>query len=182
MPIGDFKTYEDGYRDALLDAVQGRQAAQKFTMSRFDEPKCRVRIKLDHPLAKQPSKSRPGDSAFDLYSVEDVWVRPGEVVPVSVGIKLAIPPGWYGKIRGRSGLACKSAQPFGGQIDENFRGVLKVLLYNGRQGDESESIQIKAGDRAAQIVFHRVEPTEFVVVDKLDDTERGEAGFGSSGQ
>jgi dUTP pyrophosphatase len=133
----------------------------------------------DLPL---PSHASPGSAGFDLRAaVEDELVlRPGERLLVPTGIVLEIPPGWEGQVRPRSGLALRHGLGLvnaPGTIDSDYRGEVGVILIN--LGDAPYSL--KRGDRIAQLVISRVEPIEWEEADSLEDSHRGEGGFGSTG-
>jgi dUTP pyrophosphatase len=133
----------------------------------------------DLPL---PSHASPGSAGFDLRAaVEDELVlRPGERLLVPTGVVLEIPPGWEGQVRPRSGLALRHGLGLvnaPGTIDSDYRGEVGVILIN--LGDAPCSL--KRGDRIAQLVISRVEPIEWEEADTLEDSGRGEGGFGSTG-
>ncbi len=93
-------------------------------------------------------------------------------------IAISIPEGYVGLIWPRSGLAAKNGiDVFAGVIDSGYRGEIKVCLYNSSQ----INFEINKGDRIAQIIFHKLPQTEMLEVDSLDDSIRGDSGFGSSG-
>lgn len=109
-----------------------------------------------------------------------VTLAPGEQRLIPTGLRMAIPPGFEGQVRSRSGLALKSGiivlnSP--GTIDADYRGEVQVILANVTR----ESFTVRRGDRIAQLVFVAVAQAELCKVDVLDDTERGEGGFGSTG-
>jgi dUTP diphosphatase len=144
----------------------------------------RVKIKRlpaarDLPL---PTPASPGSSGFDLRAALDgeVVLRPGERLLVPTGLVLAIPPGWEGQVRPRSGLALRHGIGIlnaPGTIDSDYRGEVGVILVNLGESP----FPLKRGDRIAQLVFHRVEPVEWDEVETLDGTDRGAGGFGSTG-
>jgi dUTP pyrophosphatase len=137
------------------------------------------RLDPDAPL---PSYARPGDAGLDLLSAEDITLQPGERAAVPTGIAIAIPDGYAGFVHARSGRALKEglALPNApGLIDSGYRGELKVILVNL---DRSSPIDIKRGDKIAQLVIQRVESIEIEVVDVLPESARGAGGFGSSGR
>jgi dUTP pyrophosphatase len=110
-----------------------------------------------------------------------VTIAPGASALVPTGLAMAIPPGWEGQVRPRSGLAAKHAitclnAP--GTIDADYRGEVKVLLVNhGR-----EPFTVQHGERIAQLVIAPVAQAELEIVDALPATDRGEGGFGSTGR
>lgn len=117
---------------------------------------------------------------MDLCSVEPVVLRPLERRLVSTGLRMAIPTGFEGQVRPRSGLALKkgiSLVNTPGTIDSDYRGEIKCLLVNL----SSEPVSLDSGERIAQLVIVPVSQAYLEVVESLDDTERGEGGFGSTG-
>ena len=128
-----------------------------------------------------PSYAHPGDAGLDLYAAEEVTLKPFERALVPTGIKVAIPEGYAGFVQPKSGLALKhglSIVNTPGLIDAGYRGEVGVILINF---DPVETITIAKGQKIAQLVIQRVENVTVSVVDELDDTTRGEGGFGSTG-
>ena len=128
-----------------------------------------------------PSYAHPGDAGLDLYAAEEVTLKPFERALVPTGIKVAIPEGYAGFVQPKSGLALKhglSIVNTPGLIDAGYRGEVGVILINL---DPGETITIAKGQKIAQLVIQRVENVTVSVVDELDDTTRGEGGFGSTG-
>ena len=128
-----------------------------------------------------PSYAYPGDAGMDLRSIEHLEIKPFERALVSTGIAIAIPEGYAGFVQPRSGLAIKQGVTVlntPGLIDSHYRGELKVALVNL---DRNNVFQVNPGDRIAQLVIQKVERVAWNVVSSLDETERGEGGFGSSG-
>jgi dUTP pyrophosphatase len=140
-----------------------------------------LRIKrLDRGLPL-PTYAHEGDAGLDLYAAADVTLAPFERALVPTGIAVAIPEGYAGFVQPRSGLAIK--QGLGlvnspGLIDSHYRGEVKVIAVNL---DPREPIEIKRGDKIAQLVIQRVTRVRLVETDELDQTARGEGGFGSTG-
>ena len=142
-------------------------------------PTLKVKIinKSDNPL---PSYAKKGDAGMDLLAIEDVWVRPFNKAIIPTGIYLEIPDGYECQIRSRSGLAAKhglNVMNSPGTIDSGYRGEIKVILHN----HHFQSYDLKKGDRVAQMVFAPVTIAEFVNVEELTNSERGEGGLGSTG-
>lgn len=145
-------------------------------MSRLSIP-----VKLLSEGASMPQAMRMGDAGLDLRSVEQVTLRPFERALIPTGIALAIPEGYAGFVLPRSGLAAKHGFTLvnaPGLIDSNYRGEIKVI---GMNLDPNDDFVISAGDRIAQLVIMRVCDCGLCTVEELDATERGAAGFGSSG-
>ncbi len=137
-------------------------------------------LRLD-PGVPVPTRAHPGDAGVDLCTTEDVILEPGERVLVGTGIAVALPVGTVGLIHPRSGLAAKtglSVVNTPGTVDAGYRGEIKVCLINH---DPRTAIQLRRGDRIAQLLVQRVELVDFVEVDQLDETSRGAGGYGSSG-
>ena len=140
-----------------------------------------VRLNIDACL---PTKAHPGDAGWDLYCLPKndspyVEVSPGKSALVGTGISVSIPPGYFGYIRSRSGMASKRHLDVGaGVVDSGYTGEVSVLLRN--YGNRPQYLQI--GDRIAQLLILPVPEVKIVEVDSLDESLRGEGGFGSSGQ
>ncbi|RNE49290.1 dUTP diphosphatase [Corynebacterium alimapuense] len=140
-----------------------------------------VRIKrLDRDLPL-PKRAHRGDAGADLYSTEEVVLNPGQRALVGTGIALALPLGTVGLVHPRSGLAAREGLSIvnaPGTIDADYRGEVKVCLINL---DPETSVTITRGMRIAQLVIQRVELVDFIEVEALDETIRGEGGHGSTG-
>lgn len=132
--------------------------------------------------AEIPAYSRDGDAALDIKSNVELVIAPGERKMVSSGIAFAIPEGYCGLVLPRSGNAIKSGITLPnapGLLDSNYRGEILVPLINH---DKTNDFVIHVGDRIAQLLIMECPKVEFIEVDELDSTNRGEAGFGSSGR
>jgi dUTP pyrophosphatase len=128
-----------------------------------------------------PAFANPGDAGLDLYAAKDIMLAPMQRALVPTGIKVAIPAGHAGYVQPRSGLALRKGLSIvntPGLIDSQYRGEVQVIAINL---DESEPISIRRGERIAQLVVLEVPAVEVVECDALDETQRGEGGFGSSG-
>ena len=128
-----------------------------------------------------PSYAHDGDAGLDLFAAADVSLAPFERALVSTGVAVAIPQGYAGFVQPRSGLALRNGLSLvntPGLIDAHYRGEIKLIAINL---DPSTPIQIKRGDKVAQLVIQAVERVAVTPVDVLDETRRGEGGFGSTG-
>ena len=137
-----------------------------------------VRLDPDLPL---PAYAHPGDAGADLVTAVDVTLLPGERALVPTGIAMAVPEGYVALVHPRSGLAARhglSIVNTPGTIDAGYRGEVKVLLVNL---DPSEPIELRRGDRVAQLVIQRVEQAAFTEVEVLPESVRGGGGYGSTG-
>ena len=133
------------------------------------------------PDAILPERAHPGDAGFDLRSIEDFEVGPGERAMVRTGLAVAIPGGHAGLVLPRSGLASKHGLTLAnapGLIDAGYRGELICSVVNL---DREEVVKIVRGDRIAQLVIVPVPEVRPAWVDELPPSSRGEGGFGSTG-
>lgn len=139
----------------------------------------KVKVKLA-PGAKLPEYKTKGAACADIYSNENVTFGPGVVTGISTGLFVEIPEGYEILIRPRSGLSSNyilvANSP--GTIDCDYRGEIKVLLYN----TSDNYADVKHGDRIAQMTIKKVEQIEWDVTEELSETERGEGGFGHTGK
>ena len=136
-------------------------------------------LKTDKDLPT-PKYAHEGDAGMDLYSAEDHILKSGEHKIIDTGIKIAVPQGYEMQVRPRSGLALKhgiSVVNAPGTIDSQYRGPVGVILINHGK----EDFEVKRGERIAQMVLNKFEPIDFHEVEDLDETTRGEGGFGSTG-
>lgn len=128
---------------------------------------------------KLPTRGSKLAAGYDLYSAEGGSIDVGSRRAISTKLSVAVPPGYYGRVAPRSGLAYKNGiDVLAGVIDCDFSGEIKVILINhGR-----ESFKFEKGDRIAQLVIEKIITPEVVEVDELPSTDRGEGGFGSTGK
>jgi dUTP pyrophosphatase len=137
-----------------------------------------VKVKRIHPAAKLPLRGTNWSAGADLYCLEAFTLGPGERKLVPTGLAVEIPPGWYGRVAPRSGLAANhGVDMLAGVIDCDYRLELKVLMIN--LGDTPAPFD--AGDRIAQLIIERAAVCDYVWADELSETER-EGGFGSTGK
>jgi len=134
----------------------------------------------DLPL---PGYMTAGAAGVDLYAAveEEITLKPGQRMLVPTGIAISLPPGYEAQIRPRSGLAINHGITLlntPGTIDADYRGEIKVIVIN--LGDKEYIL--KKGERIAQMVFSQVETAQLIEVQDLDNTDRGEGGFGHTGK
>lgn len=137
-----------------------------------------TRLDPDVPV---PSYATPGDAGADLVTTVDATIAPGERATVGTGLAIALPEGYAAFVHPRSGLAARvglSVVNTPGTIDSGYRGEIRICLINH---DLRQPIELRRGDRIAQLVVQRVEHAVFREVDELDDTRRGTGGYGSTG-
>lgn len=128
-----------------------------------------------------PFYAHPGDAGLDLFSVEEVTIERGKRKLVATGISIELPKNTEAQVRPRSGLALKygvTVLNSPGTIDEGYRGEIKVILINHGE----EAFKINKGDKIAQMVIMPVLTVGIEEVEILNDSERGEGGFGSTGR
>jgi dUTP diphosphatase len=143
----------------------------------------RVEVRLLHPDATAPERTRAGDAGYDLRAVTPFTLAPGERATVPTGVAIALPPGIAGLVVPRSGLAARhglSVVNGPGLIDPNYRGEIRVILVNLG----GEPFAGRPGDRIAQLLLVPYVAPALVTVDALPPSpdDRGELGFGSSGR
>ncbi len=140
----------------------------------------KIRIKRLDPELPVPRFAHRTDAGCDLCSRIDATISPGERALVPTGIQIAIPEGYAGFIQPRSGLALRSGISIvnsPGLIDPGYRGEVSVILINH---DPRKVFRLKRGERICQLVVQKVEKPLFEISESLDETQRGERGFGSS--
>ena len=128
----------------------------------------------------EPSYAKAGDAGADLRSTKKLTIAPGGRELVPTGVSIALPGGFVGLVHPRSGLALKHGVTVlnsPGTIDAGYRGEIMVTLFNS----SNEPFEVEAGDRIAQLLIQRVERADFISVERLPDSDRGQSGFGSSG-
>ncbi len=124
-----------------------------------------------------PTRAHPDDAGLDLYSLEDVFLPPQSGKAVRTGIALCLPEGHVGLIADRSSLAKKGIKTAGGVIDAGYRGEIQIVFWNL----STQEVSLRKGDRVAQLLIIPVRTPKVQEVPSLDETQRGQKGFGSSG-
>lgn len=140
----------------------------------------KIKIRKIKENAILPHYAHEGDAGVDLYSTEDYVLKPSQRILVSTGLSMAIPKGYEAQVRPKSGLALKygiTTCNSPGTIDSGYRGEIRVIVIN----HGSEEFKIEKRTKIAQMVFNKVEGAEFEEVEELDNTKRGQGGFGSTG-
>jgi dUTP pyrophosphatase len=149
-----------------------------------------VTYKKLNPNAVAPQMAKPGDACYDLCATS--FEQIGDVIKIGTGLAFAIPEGYEGQVRSRSGLGLKGIHISHGlgTIDSGYRGEVFVLLSSlGRNSFLAPfgkalnigNTEIKIGDRVGQLAIRVVPKTQMTEVAELDETDRGDTGFGSSG-
>ncbi len=137
-----------------------------------------VKIKKLNSEAKLPSYGHLGDAGFDVYSMEEKVLAPGERYIFSVGFALEFPEGFVAIVKDKSSTSKAGLHTMGGVFDAGYRGEYNVQLINL----SSKSYTVEQGDKIAQILIMPVERAEFIETDELSDSSRGGGRFGSTGR
>jgi dUTP pyrophosphatase len=128
-----------------------------------------------------PSYAHPGDAGADLCAADALTLEPGERATIGTGVSIALPEGHVGFVVPRSGLAARHGITIvnsPGTVDAGYRGEIRVTILNT---DRSMPYVVAVGDRIAQLIVMPVSQARFVPVDRLPESQRGDAGFGSTG-
>ena len=136
-----------------------------------------MKIKLDEG-AKMPTRQHKWDAGLDLYALEDGYIRCNQSRTFNTGVHVQIPEGCVGFIKSRSGLMVNHGIVTDGTIDAHYTGPIKVCLFN----HGTSRYEVKAGDKIAQLVICPCVLPQLELVDSLEETDRGNAGIGSTGR
>ena len=137
-----------------------------------------LRFRQLDPRAVLPQRGSVLAAGLDVGGIEEVEIQPKQRVMARTGLAVAIPPGFYGRVAPRSGLAAKKGlDVLAGVIDSDYRGEICVVLYN--TGDET--IHLPAGSKICQLIIEQIITPEATWATDLDETARGAGGFGSTG-
>ncbi|HXC69291.1 MAG TPA: dUTP diphosphatase [Pyrinomonadaceae bacterium] len=137
-----------------------------------------LRFKQLDSRAALPQRGSTLAAGLDVFSIEDLEIAPKQRVMARTGLAVAIPPGFYGRIAPRSGLAAKNGlDVLAGVIDSDYRGEVCCLLYN----TSDETIKLAAGSKICQLIVEQIITPEAAWASDLDETARGAGGFGSTG-
>jgi dUTP pyrophosphatase len=151
----------------------------------------KINFKVLNKFAKEPTKTTKHACGWDLYAAipEPLYLWPFQIRLVSTGIAMAIPDGYEGQVRPRSGLSKKAVGVAFGTVDSDYRGEMLVNMMKFATAEEyltgkfsGDPYIVQPGDRIAQLIIAPVFEVEWEKVDELDNTSRGELGFGSSGR
>lgn len=135
-----------------------------------------MKVKLEE-WAIPPTRAHKHDAGLDLYTPIDLNINGGCSVSVDTGVAMAIPVGFFGAVASKSGLLFNKKIFTFGTVDSGYTGTIRVILFNGG----AQPVQFKAGDKIAQVILEPCLTPELEFVDSLEETERGDKGFGSSG-
>lgn len=135
----------------------------------------KVKFKKLHPEAKEPFKKYVGDAGYDLFAVSDCTLLPNVPTPVSAGICLGMPCGYYCEIHTRSSHGMKGIRNHLGVVDEGYRGEITVIM------NSPVEYKVTKGDKIGQLIFKKRQGVQFVETDEEFESDRGTNGFGSTG-
>jgi dUTP pyrophosphatase len=134
-------------------------------------------VKLNYEDAQEPTRGSDEAAGYDLYSYENQTITPNKIKLIDTGISIRVPEETYGRIAPRSSVSKKGILINAGVIDRDYRGPVKVMVHNLSNND----YVINKNDRIAQLILEQIKTPPVELVEELDDTERGEGGFGSTG-
>jgi len=134
-------------------------------------------VKLNYEDSQAPTRGSDEAAGYDLYSYESETVVPKQIKLIDTGISIRVPEGTYGRIAPRSSVSKKGILINAGVIDRDYRGPVKVMVHNLSNND----YVINKNDRIAQLILEQIKTPPVELVEELDDTERGDGGFGSTG-
>ena len=137
-----------------------------------------MKIMLD-PGAKMPTRAHAYDAGLDLYAMEEFFAPKKQSVTVDTGVHVEIPEGYVGLIKSKSGLMTRSCITTDGTIDAHYTGSIRVCLFNN---SDVFHHRFQAGDKIAQLVIVPCVLPRLELVDSLEETDRGDCGFGSTGR
>lgn len=177
------RTMGEAIADMEVKEIEGIDLEELERNFKIPRPKQKLTYEKIHPNAVEPKYNYLSDSGFDLHSTLSLSVPPFGRMIVPTGIKLSIPVGYEIQVRSKSGLALKQGlmvlnSP--GTVDQGYTGEIKVIVFNTNQHNYS----INAGDKIAQAVLCPVmcgEVVDLINVEKIEDGERSDKGFGSTG-
>lgn len=138
----------------------------------------KIKIKLDNG-AFAPESAHTADAGYDLFTPTDCYIPAGGFGIIDTGVHMAVPEGYVGFLKSKSGLNVRDHLTGEGVIDSGYTGSIVVKLYhNGEYGGK----QFRRGDKIIQIVLLPIIKPDIEIVDSLEETERGDNGFGSTGR
>ncbi|KAL2007934.1 hypothetical protein VTN00DRAFT_7916 [Thermoascus crustaceus] len=165
--------------NSIASVMATKTSSNGTAVTSLSQPLPPLLVKKLTESGRAPTRGSAFAAGYDLYSAKDTVIPAKGKGLVDTGIAIAVPEGTYGRIAPRSGLAAKNFIDTGaGVIDADYRGEVKVLLFNFSDVD----FTVKEGDRIAQLVLERIYTPEVMVVEELEESVRGAGGFGSTGK
>lgn len=138
----------------------------------------KIKVVRVHKEARLPQYAHDGDAGMDLFSIEELILKPGERKAIRTGLSIELPEGFVSLIWDKSGIASKGIKTMGGVIEYTYRGEYKIIIINL----SSEDYEIKKGQKIAQLLIQPIETVEIEEAFELSESVRGEGGFGSTGK
>lgn len=139
----------------------------------------KIGFKKLHPEAKLPTYGHPSDAGMDLYTLEEIIIKPQEQVIIPTGLAIALPAGYVALFWDKSSIASqKGLKSLGGVIDSGYTSEMKIILINLSERE----VILEKGSKFIQLLIQKVEHCEIELVDELDSSTRGDNGFGSTGK
>lgn len=142
------------------------------------EEKNQFQVKLNYTDALSPTRGSELAAGYDLYSYENTMIKPNEIKLIDTGISIKVPKATYGRIAPRSSVSKKGILINAGVIDRDYRGPVKIMVHNL----SNFNYFINKNDRIAQLILEQIKTPQVTLVTNLDNTIRGENGFGSTGK
>ena len=165
----------------ILTGILSQSASLISSVVKIPRELVDVKVQKIHEDAVIPEYAHVTDAGADIYAIEDMAVKPHTTVLVRTGLKVAIPTGYEIQIRPRSGMSLKTTMRIAntpGTIDAGYRGEVCVIMEN----TGNLTYNISKGDKVAQMVITPVPMINWIETNELDNTDRGEGGFGSTDQ
>lgn len=153
-----------------------------------------LKVKRLSDKATLPRRSYPNDAGLDLVAAEDTFIPVGTTARIPTHIAVSFDPGYYAQVHDRSGCALKGLRVGAGVVDYGYSGEVCVIMHNlnntndissklsGQRWHDIPGYQVKAGDRVAQLLVHKIELPTVEEIDELPSSERGAGGFNSTGR
>ena len=173
--VRDDKMDAYAYLLKYMKEVKPHEKDVRMKLERRKKPT--VKVVLDGG-AKMPYRAFSGDAGYDLFSREDAVIYPSSGGLFDTGVHVAIPEGYVGFLKSKSGLNVKHSIQSEGVIDSGYTGSIHVKLFN----HGSKAVTIEKGQKISQLVLLPIITPELELVDSLEETERGSGGFGSTGK
>ncbi len=164
-----------------LEKVVGVMMGLEDYIKTWKEDRYKIEIEV-FPKSKCPKKAHPSDAGFDVYSMSNLSIKPGEIVVVPLGFRMKFSDKSWAQLCPKSGLSLKGLHVMAGVIDSEYRGEVSAVVINLNQ-KSGNIIKIEKGDKVAQLIMHPYAKDYFIEkVESIEiDTDRGEGGFNSTG-
>lgn len=162
----------------ILYKLRSWVRAEMSTQLDFFPNHLNVKVKRLSPTAKMPTKAYADDAGWDVYAIQRVYIEPYQTVVVQTGLAFEMTPGWHMQVHTRSSYGKRGIRCHLGIVDSGYRNELGIIVQN----NSLEHFIIEKGDKFAQLLFLPVPNVTMTESDTLNETDRGQGGFGSSGR